>query len=248
MRKHSKINDIDLHKKEKFLAKEDILGPAILFANSDIRKMLRLARARREDVLYDLGCGLGQNLIVAATEFPFRVQRCIGIETDPIRLRECRERIEDLSLSDRIEIFNFPIADVISGQKGNISQATIVFFGLEIKPKELADLRKNLQPKCKLVYYFDNGLIPEVKPTRVDFPFYLSISPFIEEPTSRLDWLLSVVQKRTSSLHRGEPDEQELWDELAHDLNIRIGYAGDDLRTIKTYRKRLDSYFSERKR
>ncbi len=257
----SKINDIDLFKRdkdlvkrekdlvkrEKFLTKQQKMGPAILFANPDVRKMLRLAGAGSHDVLYDLGCGLGQNLIVATTEFPFRVHRCVGVETDPTRLKECRERIEDRSLSDRIEIFDLGIDEVTSGRKGNIGEATIVVYGLEISPGDLADLRKNLQPKCRLIYYFSNGLIPEIKPTKVDFPFYLSVSPFREEPTSKLDWLLSVVQKRRSSLHKGKPDEQELWDELAHDLNIRIGETGDDRRTIKTYQKRLDSFLAGRK-
>lgn len=249
--KDSKINDVDLFKREKFLEKQEkflekqrAMGPAILFGNPEIRKMLRLAGARKRDVFYDLGCGLGQNLIIASTEFPFRVQRCVGVETDPTRLKECRERIRELSLSERIEILDFEIADVISGRKGNISEASIVFFGLDISPKELAILRKKLQPKCRLIYYFYNGLIPEVKPTKVAFPFYLSISPFREEPRSNLDWLLSVVQKRRSSLHEGEPDEKELWDELAHDLNIRFGESGDDRRMIKRYRKRLDSFFA----
>ena len=57
MRKGSKIDDIDTNNGE--------LGPAILFTNPEIRRMLKLAGAGQRDVFFDLGCGWGQNLIIA---------------------------------------------------------------------------------------------------------------------------------------------------------------------------------------
>jgi SAM-dependent methyltransferase len=66
-----------------------------------IRKLLRSLNLTSSDVVYDLGCGMGRMLCLAA-QYP--VRRCIGIEIMPelceiarfnaLRLRKCRSVIE----------------------------------------------------------------------------------------------------------------------------------------------------------
>lgn len=217
MSEDSRIHDIDLD--------DDDLGPPVLFSNHEVRRMLRLAGARSDDLFYDLGCGWGQNLIVAATESPFMIKRCVGIEDDPTRLKKVRGRVDRLSLTNKIEIVESSIKDVIGGKKGNLANATLIFFGLPIEMEDLDDLKKlNTDKECRLICYFKNGIIPEVKSTAIDFPFYLYRN-LENGPVSSLDWLQSVVQKETSSLHSGKPDEKELWDELSHDLHARARFA-----------------------
>ena len=232
MSEDSRIDDVDLN--------DDYPGPAILFPNQDIRRMLRLAGARSDDIFFDLGCGWGQNLIVAATEFPFKIRRCIGIENDPTRLKKVRERIKRLSLSSEIEIVEASLQDVIEGNIGNIGDATLIFFGLQVDIEDLDHLKSNIHKEFRLLCNFKNGIIPEVKPTAIDFPFYLYTN-LENGPSSNIDWLQSVVQKERSSLHGGKPDEKELWDELLHDLNV-IDAGGED-EMIEDYKERLDNYF-----
>ena len=62
MPKKSLIDDVEI-------AEEDDKGRPILFTNQEIRRMLTLAGVGSKDVFWDLGCGWGQNLIVALMEF-----------------------------------------------------------------------------------------------------------------------------------------------------------------------------------
>ncbi|NOZ59090.1 MAG: methyltransferase domain-containing protein [Euryarchaeota archaeon] len=67
------------------------------------RELLELAELREGEVLFDLGCGKGNILIVAAEEFG---ARCVGIEKDSELVRQAREEVERRGLSDRVEVIH----------------------------------------------------------------------------------------------------------------------------------------------
>ena len=98
------------------------IGPAILFENMLIRKMLELAQIKKDDVFYDLGCGYAQNLILAVSDYG--VKDCRGIELSYARCKEARRRIEKKGLDRRIIIVNRNFEDV------DIADADVVFYGL----------------------------------------------------------------------------------------------------------------------
>jgi ribosomal protein L11 methylase PrmA len=64
-------------------------------------EMLRAVELKEGQVLYDLGCGKGNILLVAAEEFG---ARCVGIEIDPWMVDEARKRVEKRGLVDRVTI------------------------------------------------------------------------------------------------------------------------------------------------
>ncbi len=211
-------------------------GPPILFTNVEIRRMLKLARARKDDVLYDLGCGWGQNLIIAATEIG--VKKCFGIERLKLRHLKARKRVKQRSLTPR-NIIRGQFEDLFEGKikEANLKDATIVLYALGTDKEILEKLASQLQKGCRLIYYY-NALFPEIKPDAVDYPFYVSVSPF-KHPTSELDWLRSVVHKKKSSLIRdNEPTAQELWDELDHDYDV-LGLSKND---VRGYQRRLKKF------
>ena len=194
------------------------LGPPILFTNIDIRRMLRLARAGKDDVFYDLGCGWAQNLIVAATEFG--VRKCVGIERDKRRYAKAVQRVRARNLSSRIKIIHENFEDLIDGNLTgeNINKATIVFYGLSTSTDFLERLSDKMRKHARLVYYY-NTLFPEIKADKSDYPFYVSKHPFTR-PVSEHDWLASIIQKEKSSLgNRRKPTTDELWQELTHDYD-----------------------------
>ena len=194
------------------------LGPPILFTNIDIRRMLRLARARLNDVFYDLGCGWAQNLIIAATEF--RVGKCVGVERDKRRYLKAVQRVKARNLSSRIKIVRGNFEDLVDGTVTgeNVKDATIVFYGLSTSPDFLERLANGMRRRARLVYYY-NTLFPEIKADRSDYPFYVSTHPFTR-PVSERDWLDSIIHKDKSSLlPNGKPSTSELWDELTHDYD-----------------------------
>jgi hypothetical protein len=205
----------------------DELGPPIVFENAQIRRMLRLAEAGESDVFYDLGSGWGQNLIIAATEFG--VQRAIGFEKDDGRFRRSARRIKRLSAklpetAKRIRVLQTDFLRLPERGRDSVrlSEATIVFLGLDLLPKEVEGLLGQLRDGCRLVYH-NCSLIPEIMPDKADFPFFVSVKPF-RRPRSELEWLSAVVPKPNSSLHKGKPDAVELWDELAHDSKVSARY------------------------
>lgn len=191
-------------------------GYPILFENRAIRNMLRLANAGKNDIVCDLGCGLAQNLIIAASEF--NVQKAVGFEQNKKRFEKAVERIKFKGLLDVCEVIPEKYERALEGKtkKFKLEDATIVFFGLGTDVEILHSFKNRLRDGCKLVYS-DDCLFPEIMPDKIDFPFYLSKKPFTET-TSELEWLRRIVYKEKSLIQKGnEPDVNELWDELRHD-------------------------------
>jgi len=100
--------------------------------------MLTLARVKKTDVVYDLGCGDGRIVITAAKKYG---ARGVGIDIDPQRIAEARENAKKAGVEHlvRFEENDLFLAD--------IKEATIVTLflqpqlNLKLKPKLLADLK-----------------------------------------------------------------------------------------------------------
>ena len=195
-------------------------GYSILFYNPEIRRMLTLAGASKKDIFYDLGCGLGQNLKIALTEF--HVKKAVGIERNQKRAKKADHRLTRLNFATvkhKIVCGNFE--KLVKGKlkDASLKEATIVFYGLSSDPELISDMAGQLKKGCKLVFY-DHCLIPEVQPTKRDYPFYLAVAP-LRKPKSALQWLREVVFWQRSSIYKKKtPNESELWDELRHDLKL----------------------------
>ena len=239
--KHSLIDDVNL-------SEEDDKGPPVRFANQEIRRMLTLADTRTRDVFCDLGCGWGQNLIIALTEF--QVAKVVGIEEDAGRVRRCTDRLKrwekhDQSLRGRWKVIEDDFDNLLNSEKAKaeIWGATIVFYGLTTYEGLVGEIGRNLESGGRLVYYF-NGLFPEILPDNVDFPFYASRYPF-RKPKSEEEWLRAVAGKKFSTLNHGElPSPAELWEELTHDADVYGDWrdASDWRRRLRKSLKTTDSH------
>lgn len=103
-----------------------------------VEGMLRLAKLGRNDVVYDLGCGDGRIMITAARQFG---ARAVGIDIDPIRVREAAENIRVAGVGDRTRLIE---GDLFAT---DISEATVVTLyllsrlNLKLRPKLLKELR-----------------------------------------------------------------------------------------------------------
>ncbi len=102
-----------------------------------IAEMLKMGEVGEDDVLYDLGCGDGRIVIKAVRELGCRG---VGIDIDPVRIRECRENAANAGVSDKVEFF---VRDLF---EADISQATVVTLyllskvNLRLRPKLLREL------------------------------------------------------------------------------------------------------------
>jgi predicted RNA methylase len=120
----------------KLLVAEAIFIPLPM---STVRKMLRLARIRRDDVLYDLGAGDGRVIITAAKDYGCEV---VGIERSRLIAALCKWNIKRSGLNNRIKLLEKNYFDV------NLSKATVVTAYLSqrqnnmLAPKLKKELRK----------------------------------------------------------------------------------------------------------
>ena len=218
---------------------------------------MKLARPKKDDVLFDLGCGYGQNLLVAASEFNLK---CVGIEKVKARCKQAsatvkqwekRERIQP----DQIRIKCDTMENLIDGniENVNLNDATIIFFGLkptiplDFKPKKrmfIESVKGLLNDNCRVIAFFTNGIFPEIKPVDVAFPFYLYKTPLDKyTPKNKLDWLQSVIKRENRTPTH---TEKELWDELTNDLNVDNFLPEEARLIVRDYKKRVAKASQER--
>jgi predicted O-methyltransferase YrrM len=101
-------------------------------------EMLRLARVRGTDVVYDLGCGDGRIVIAAVKQSG---ARGVCVDIDPQRIAESRRNAEAAGVADRI---TFRVEDLFATR---IDDATVVMLflwpeiNLRLRPRLLQELR-----------------------------------------------------------------------------------------------------------
>jgi len=124
-----------------------------------VRAMLKLANVGPEDVVYDLGCGDGRIVLMAAKEFG--VKKAVGIEKDPDRYKVALTRVREEGLEGRVEI---KLGDFF---EENISEATVVTLFLLTSVNEMLKpkLERELKPGTRIVSH--EFRIPGWKPEKV---------------------------------------------------------------------------------
>jgi precorrin-6B methylase 2 len=230
---HSLIDDV-------WLDDDRYKGEPILFTNHEIRRMLSLAKLGKDDVFYDLGCGWGQNLVMALTEG--NAAKVVGIEQEENRQKVALERLEKWAkarpeLRGRFQVVlgNFEELFEDGLERATLNEATVVFYGLSTEREMVKAIEKHWKGKGghrRFVYYY-RWLFPEILASNRDYPFLVSEFPF-RKPDSELEWLKSVVGKERSTIGAGSPTEEELWDELTHDYDV-LGNVDE----VARYRRRL---------
>jgi SAM-dependent methyltransferase len=126
-----------------------------------VLEMLKLADVKKGDVVYDLGCGDGRIVIMAAEKFG---ARGVGIDIDPQRIKESQENARRAGVTDRVKFVNQDLFDA------DIHEATVVtlyllpWVNLKLRPK----LFKELKPGTRIVSHsHDMGDWPPEKETEV---------------------------------------------------------------------------------
>ncbi|MBY0437300.1 MAG: class I SAM-dependent methyltransferase [Burkholderiales bacterium] len=143
------------------LAQEGRRTPDVIYVPTPqevVDGMLKLAKVGKNDVVYDLGCGDGR-IVVAAARLG---ARSVGIDIDPIRIREAAENIRVAGVGDRAKLIE---GDLFAT---DISEATVVTLyllsrlNLKLRPK----LLKELRPGTRIVSHaFD---MDDWKPQRTE--------------------------------------------------------------------------------
>lgn len=116
-----------------------------------VEQMLKLAQVKKSDIVYDLGCGDGRIVIMAAEKFG-AVGR--GFDLNPERIKEANENARKAGVTDRVKFVEGNLFDA------DIHPATVVTLyllpdvNLKLRPK----LLKDLKPGTRVVSHsFDMG-------------------------------------------------------------------------------------------
>lgn len=116
-----------------------------------VAEMLRVAKVRKNDVLFDLGSGDGRIVIAAAKKYG---TRGTGIDLDPVRIEEGRAGAKKAGVTSKAE---FRQADLFETDLRNATVVTLYLLptlNVKLRPK----LFQELKPGSRVVSHaFDMG-------------------------------------------------------------------------------------------
>ncbi len=114
------------------------LAPYLPTPMAVVEKMLEIAMVDPSDVVYDIGCGDGRIVIMAAEKYG---ARGVGIDIDPRRIKQSKEGAKNAGVEELVE---FRLGDAT---KMDISEASVVTLYLLPESNEL--LRPQLEEQLK---------------------------------------------------------------------------------------------------
>jgi predicted RNA methylase len=114
--------------------------------------MLKVAKAGKDDVVYDLGSGDGRIPIMAVQKY--NATRSIGIDINPERIREAEANLKAANLGDRVRFLNEDLFEANIGDATVVTLYLLPSLNLKLIPKLLAELK----PGTRIVSHaFDMG-------------------------------------------------------------------------------------------
>jgi len=103
-----------------------------------VETMLKLGEVKKGDILYDLGCGDGRIVVMAAQKFG---ARGTGVDIDPERIKEAEENARQAGVSDRA---HFILKNLFEADFHDATVVTLYLLpdvNLKLRPKLLKDLK-----------------------------------------------------------------------------------------------------------
>lgn len=132
------------------------VAPYVASPMAVVRKMLEYADLKPGEKVYDLGCGDGRIVIMAAQEFG---ARGVGVDLNTRLVKEARAKVRALGLDDMVRIIHGNLFDV------DVSPADVVTMYLttganeKVRPK----LEQELRSGARVVTH--DFSIPKWEPT-----------------------------------------------------------------------------------
>src|SRR3954468_1211621 len=128
----------------------EINAPYVTTPRPVVDAMLKLARTRKSDVVYDLGCGDGRIVIAAAKQYG---ARGVGVDIDPERIQEARANAKREGVESLVRFTAQNVYDL------DFSEATVVtMYLLPNMHRKLSPRLQNLKRGTRIVTHtFDLG-------------------------------------------------------------------------------------------
>jgi predicted RNA methylase len=116
------------------------VAPYVSSPEEAVRKMLDMAQLRRGEVLYDLGCGDGRIVVIAARDYQ---AKAFGVEIREDVATAAQQQLKKFDLEEKARIIHRNLFDV------DLSEADVVTLYLslsgneKLKPKLERELKTN---------------------------------------------------------------------------------------------------------
>lgn len=158
--RYNENNELELYEGSHGWPEVADLAPFVPTPMVVVEKMLELADVDRNDVVFDLGCGDGRIVIMAAENYS---ARGVGIDLDPQRIRESEDGAREAGVERLVE---FRQQDVM---KADFSEATVVTLYLLTESNRVLRplLEEQLKPGVYVVSH--NYRIPGWEEKQIEF-------------------------------------------------------------------------------
>jgi len=123
---------------------ERSLAPFVPTPQEVVDKMLQVAGVKKDEMVYDLGCGDGRIIITAAQKFG---ARSTGVELDPDLFKKTQARIAELKLESRVKIIHGNLLEVDLSPANVVTLYLLTDSNTRLKP----NLEKYLKPGSRVV-------------------------------------------------------------------------------------------------
>jgi SAM-dependent methyltransferase len=117
-----------------------------------VEKMLDMAKVKKEDIVYDLGCGDGRIVATAAKKYG---AKGVGVDIDPARIKDSAETLKKFDVEKMVEIRQGDALKVKDLDKASV----IMLYMLPEFMKKLEPQALKLKPGTRIVahdYPFPN--------------------------------------------------------------------------------------------
>lgn len=111
-----------------------------------VDRMCQLGRVTKNDIVYDLGCGDGRMVIMAVEKFG--AKRGVGVDLDPVRVKESKENAKKHGVADKVE---FRKGNVLEVKDLSDASVVLLYMGEDINKRLKPILQKTLKPGSRVV-------------------------------------------------------------------------------------------------
>ena len=119
-----------------------------------VEKMLQMAKVKKDDVVYDLGCGDGRIVITAAKKYG---AKGVGVDIDADRIKDSQENLKKAGLTEKH--VEFREGDALKVKDLENASVVMLYMLPEFMEKLEPQLKKRLKPGTRIVahdYPFPN--------------------------------------------------------------------------------------------
>jgi predicted O-methyltransferase YrrM len=111
-----------------------------------VDEMCKLAKIKKGDVVYDIGCGDGRLVIHAVKKYG--AKKGIGIDLDPDRIKDCKANAKKAGVSDKVEFLQ---KDALKIKEFSEANVVLIYLSEELNKALRPKLRSTLKPGARVV-------------------------------------------------------------------------------------------------